>query len=62
MGAAMDMQEAEVAPTARQIAACDAARADLGRVMSQWRQLSTTGLAELNAKRRAAGLPPIQIR
>ena len=62
MTAAMSMQEAEVAPTARQVAACDAARTEVETVMSQWQQLSTTGLTELNAKRAARGLPPIRIR
>jgi photosystem II stability/assembly factor-like uncharacterized protein len=62
MNAAMDMQEAEVAPTARQVEACDAARTEVETVMSQWRELSTTGLTELNAKRAARGLPPIRIR
>ena len=36
MSAAMAMQEGEVAPTARQIAACDAARTQLQDVMKRW--------------------------
>ena len=36
MSAAMAMQEAEAAPTARQIAACEAARAQLQEVMRRW--------------------------
>jgi photosystem II stability/assembly factor-like uncharacterized protein len=40
ISAAMAMQEAEVAPTARQIAACDAARAQFEDVMAQWAALS----------------------
>jgi len=39
MSAAMAMQEAEVAPTARQIAACDTARAQLLEVMGRWKAL-----------------------
>jgi hypothetical protein len=39
MGAAMSMQEAEVAPTARQIAACDAAREQFNQVMERWQEL-----------------------
>ncbi len=39
MGAAMSMQEAEVAPTARQVAACDEARAQARGVMERWRTL-----------------------
>ncbi len=36
MNAAMAMQAADVAPTARQIAACDEARAQYQDVMQQW--------------------------
>ncbi len=39
MSAAMSMQEAEVAPTARQMAACEAARAQLHAVMRNWNAL-----------------------
>ena len=39
MGAAMSMQEAEVAPTARQVAACDAAREQYLQVMERWQAL-----------------------
>jgi hypothetical protein len=39
MSAALSMQEAEVAPTARQIAACEAARAQLQEVMGRWKAL-----------------------
>ncbi len=62
MSAAMSMQDAEVPPTAREIAACDTARQESQSVMAQWKQLSTTGLDQLNAKRAAAGLPPIRIK
>ncbi len=62
MAAAMSMQEAEVTPTARQVAACDEARTRSQEVMAKWQQLSTTGLAQLNAKRAAAGLAPIKIQ
>jgi len=61
MDAAMAMQNADVAPTAREIAACTKARTRSQQVMAEWRQLSTTGLAQLNAKRQAAGLAPIRI-
>jgi photosystem II stability/assembly factor-like uncharacterized protein len=43
MGAAMAMQEAEVAPTARQVAACEAARAQLQDVMRRWEALKASG-------------------
>ena len=41
MSASMSMQEAEVAPTARQIAACDAARGQMQDVMKTWAALRT---------------------
>jgi len=62
MRAAMSMQGADVAPTARQIAACDAARAPAEEAMRRWRDLSTKGLEALNAGRTAAGLRPIPLR
>ncbi len=61
MGAAMAMQGADVAPTANQVAACDRARKQSAEVMKQWTALKTTGLAELNAKRKAAGQPAVTI-
>ncbi|HEY5085749.1 MAG TPA: hypothetical protein VII66_00185, partial [Gemmatimonadaceae bacterium] len=53
--AAMAMQGADVAPTASEIAACDHARAQLSEVLPKWNALKTTGLAEFNATRKAAG-------
>ena len=61
MGAAMAMQGAEVAPTANQAAACDRAGRQLAEVMKQWTALKTAGLAELNARRKAAGQPAVTI-
>ncbi len=61
MGAAMAMQGAEVAPTASQAAACDRAGRQLAEVMKQWTALKTEGLAELNARRKAAGQPAVTI-
>ena len=61
MAAALSMQEAEAAPTARQAAACDEARTRSQEVMARWQQLATSGLAALNAKRAAAGLKPIKM-
>jgi photosystem II stability/assembly factor-like uncharacterized protein len=40
MSAAMSMQGADVAPTMRQIAACEAARAQLQEVMARWNAVS----------------------
>jgi hypothetical protein len=59
LGAAMAMQNADVTPTAGQVAACDTARLQSRAVMAKWLQLRTTGLGGLNAKRKAAGLAPV---
>ena len=49
MGAAMAMQEAEVAATARQVAACDEARAQGRQVMERWRALQARAHDALEA-------------
>ena len=54
MSAAMAMQGAEVAPTARQVAACTTARAQLADVTKRWTALKSTGLAGLNARLKAS--------
>ncbi|HTR21520.1 MAG TPA: hypothetical protein VMH88_11760, partial [Gemmatimonadales bacterium] len=59
--AAMAMQDADVTPTAGQVAACDSARARARLVMGQWGTLKTSGLAGLNAKRKSAGLPAVML-
>ena len=61
MGAAMAMQGADVAPTTAQVAASDRARAQSVEVMQRWKAVSTTGLAALNAKRKAAGQPALEL-
>jgi hypothetical protein len=61
MAAAMAMQGADVAPTAGQIATAAKARAEGAATLRSWTALRTTGLAALNAKRRAAGQPPVAI-
>jgi hypothetical protein len=58
MAAAMTLQAADAAPTARDIAACANARRDSGAVIARWSKVKTD-LATLNAKRKAAGQPPI---
>jgi len=58
--AAMSMQQAEAAPTARELAAVAAARAQSVAAMQKWTSIQTSVTA-LNVKRRAAGLPPITI-
>ncbi|MHB8838283.1 MAG: WD40/YVTN/BNR-like repeat-containing protein [Gemmatimonadaceae bacterium] len=60
-GAAMAMQGAEVAPTARQVAACASASTQLDEVMRRWTALKTTRLAALNAKRQAAGQATVTV-
>ena len=60
MAAANAMQAAEMAPTAREIAACAAARTQSATVMAKWNGV-TTSVTALNAKRKAAGLPVITI-
>lgn len=59
IGAAMAMQSADVAPTASQLAAVTRARTQASAVMRKWTSLKTTGLAALNARRKAAGLPTV---
>jgi hypothetical protein len=61
LAAAMAMQGAETGPTAREVAACAAARAQQAAVMGRFTELTTTGLSALNAKRKAAGQPEIVI-
>lgn len=61
MAAAMAMQNADVTPTASEVAAAGQARTQSSGVMARWNALRTTGLSALNAKRRAAGLAPITV-
>jgi hypothetical protein len=61
LSAAMAMQGAEVAPTAREVAACATARTQSAAVMARWRKVTTIDLAALNAKRKAAGQPVVVI-
>ena len=61
MAAAMTMQSADVAPTVAQVTACRSAREQGALSMARWTSLRTTGLAALNASRRAAGQPAITI-
>jgi hypothetical protein len=61
MSAAMAMQNADVAPTAGQVATVTRARAEGAEVMRRWNALKTSGLAALNAKRKAAGQAAITL-
>ncbi len=57
MAAAMAMQDADVAPTARQVAACATARTQAAAVMGRWNSLKAKELSDLKAKLKAAGQP-----
>ena len=61
LAAAMAMQSAEVTPTANQVAACAQARSQFAAVTARWTVLHTTGLAALNAKRKATGQPEVPV-
>jgi hypothetical protein len=61
MAAAMAMQGADEAPTAREVAACADARRQAADVMARWTTLTTVDLAALNATRKAGGNPAIVI-
>ena len=62
LSAAMAMQDAEATPTSTQIAAAEKARTMGAAVTKSWAALSTGGLAALNARRKAAGLPTVTFR
>jgi hypothetical protein len=55
------MQEAEAAPTAREVAAVTDARRQGTALMARWTKLTTVDLPALNAKRKAAGQPAIEL-
>ena len=61
LAAAMAMQGSEAAPTAREIAAVTEARAQSTAIMARWNRVTTVDLPALNAKRKAAGQPPIEL-
>jgi len=60
LAAVTALQGADVAPTAREIAACDKAREQSRLALARWTAFKTTGLAALNAKRKAAGEPEVK--
>ena len=49
------------APTANQVTACNNARAQHRDVFTTWTAMKTTGLAALNAKRKAGGQPLVPV-
>jgi len=59
--AAMSMQEAEAMPTAREIGAVTDARRQGTALMARWTKVATVDLPALNAKRKAAGQPAIEL-
>jgi hypothetical protein len=62
LSAAMAMQAAEIAPTAREVAACTTARTHAATVMARWTELTAVDLVALNTNRKAAGQPAIVIQ
>ena len=54
------LQGADVRPTAVQLNAIAAARAQAARVMARWNTVSTLELAALNVRLSAAGLPALK--
>jgi hypothetical protein len=61
MAAVMATQNAEVAPTADQVAAATKARVEASDVLRQWNQIKTAGVASFNTKRKAAGQSVISV-
>jgi photosystem II stability/assembly factor-like uncharacterized protein len=61
MAAAMAMQSADVAPTAREVATCADARRNSTTVMAQWTKLKTIDLPALNTKLKAMGQPALTL-
>jgi photosystem II stability/assembly factor-like uncharacterized protein len=61
MAAAVAMQGADIAPTAGQVTASERARAQAAPLLARWTALRTTGLAAVNARRKAAGQPELVI-
>jgi hypothetical protein len=53
------LQGADVAPTTQTVAAVAERRAALAKLMAQWNALKGAELTDLNAKLRAANVPPI---
>jgi hypothetical protein len=54
------LQAADVQPTAVQLTAIAAARAQSTRVMARWNTIAGVDLAALNAKLKAAGLAEVK--
>ncbi len=55
------VQAADVAPTAVQIAAAAQVRATMTKLVAQWNAIRTTDLAHLNAALKAAGVAPVTV-
>jgi photosystem II stability/assembly factor-like uncharacterized protein len=56
------LQEADVQPTANQVAAITAVRQAAANVMARWAALTTIDLPALNAALKAGGLPEIRVQ
>ena len=57
--AMMALQDADTAPTATQVAACERAETQLRDLLPKWSAVKTNQLAAFNAKRKAAGQPEV---
>ena len=55
----MALQDADTAPTATQVAACERAETQLRDLLPKWSAVKTNQLAAFNAKRKAAGQPEV---
>jgi len=61
LAAAAPMQEADVTPTAAEVAAVTRARTDAKGVMDRWAAIKSRDLAAFNAKQKAAGQPTVAL-
>jgi hypothetical protein len=55
------IEQADVAPTAAQIAAANALDGEFASVMKNWEQLKSTELPDLNRQLRQANLPQVKV-
>jgi photosystem II stability/assembly factor-like uncharacterized protein len=56
-----EIEQADVAPTAAQIAAATAVDSDFATVMKSWNQWKTTELSDLNRQLKVANLPEVKV-
>ncbi len=61
VSAFMALQNADVAPTTAEIAACRKAHEEFAEILEHWKTMKAKGLSALNAKRKADGQPLITL-